>query len=102
MFMQKWCQIFRSLVFTYTKVQVPLFGMKYGGIGPLKLLFCTNLFHIVESSMSQLVWSFSTLLDFFYPNVKELKLFHDVFIIFGLCNFMIMTHMKWKNKHISI
>jgi hypothetical protein len=39
----------------YTKVQVPLFGMKYGGIGPLKLLFCTNLFHIVESSMSQLV-----------------------------------------------
>jgi hypothetical protein len=42
-------------VFTYTKVQVPLLGMKYGGIGPLKLLFCTSLFHIVESPMSQLV-----------------------------------------------
>jgi hypothetical protein len=60
------CKVgFGSLVFTYKKVQVTLLGMKYGGIGPLKLLYCINLFHIEESPMSQLVWSFSTLLDFF-------------------------------------
>jgi hypothetical protein len=46
---------FWVFVFTYMKVQVPLLGMKYGGIGPLKLLYCTNLFHIIESPMSQLV-----------------------------------------------
>ncbi len=44
MFMQRWYQIFGSLIFTYRKVQVPLLGMKFGGIGPLKLLYCMNLF----------------------------------------------------------
>jgi hypothetical protein len=38
----------------YKKVQVLLLVMKPGGIAPLKLLYCTNLFHIVESPMSQL------------------------------------------------
>jgi hypothetical protein len=50
---------------TYVKVQVPLWEMKLVGMGPLKLLFCMSLFHIVESPMSLLVWSFSSLLDFF-------------------------------------
>jgi hypothetical protein len=40
---------------TYVKVQVPLWEMKLGGMGPLKLLFCISLFHMVESPMSLLV-----------------------------------------------
>jgi hypothetical protein len=56
------CQIFGSLILTYKKVQVLLLGMKPGGIGPLKLLYCTNLFHIVKSPMSQLACSLPTLL----------------------------------------
>ncbi len=50
---------------TYVKVQVLLWEMKLGGMGPLKLLFCISLFHMVESPMSLLVWSSSSLLDFF-------------------------------------
>jgi hypothetical protein len=91
-------KIFGSLICTYKKVQVLLLGMKPGGIGPLKLLHCTNLFHIVENPMSQLAWSLSTLLDIFIQHrpITQIMLWYTY--IFGLCNYMIVISMKMKKE----
>jgi hypothetical protein len=40
---------------TYVKFQLEFLESKVGGIGPLKLLFQTNLFHIVKSLMSKTI-----------------------------------------------
>ncbi len=49
-----------------------LLGVKLGGMVPLKLLYWTNLFHIVESPMSQLVRSLSTAMHFFIRRIIQI------------------------------
>jgi hypothetical protein len=46
---------------------------KLGGIGPLKLLFQTNLFHIVKSLMSKIILPFNCV-GLFYPRYQVIQI----------------------------
>jgi hypothetical protein len=55
------------------KLQLEVLESKVGGIGPLKLLFQTNLFHIVKSLMSKMILPFN-FVGLLYPSYQVIQI----------------------------
>jgi hypothetical protein len=55
------------------KFQLEFLESKVGGIGPLKLLFQANLFHIVKNLMSKTILPFN-FVALFYPRYQVIQI----------------------------
>jgi hypothetical protein len=55
------------------KFQLEFLESKVGGIGPLKLLFQANLFHIVKSLMSKTILPFN-FVGLLYPRYQVIQI----------------------------
>jgi hypothetical protein len=70
---------------TYEKFQ-ELLESKLGGIGLLKLLFRTNLFHIVKSLMSKTILSLN-FVGFLYPRYQVIQI-----VLYDMNVWMVVLH----------
>ncbi len=55
------------------KFQLEFWESKVGGIGPLKLLFQTNLFHIVKCLVSKMILPLN-FVGLFYPRYQVIQI----------------------------
>jgi len=77
---------------TYVKFQLEFLESKVGGIGPLKLLFQANLFHIVKSLMSKTILPLN-FVGLFYPSYQVIQI-----VSYDMNAWIVVLH-NYKNEN---